>query len=63
MTDYDDGIRQGKRQEREAILEYIQYHPQATAEDITAEIEGRYKFDQRMKLGGIEWNSMNWKQG
>lgn len=55
MTDYEDGIRQGKRQEREAILEYIQYHPKATLEDIVAEIEGRYKFDQKMKLGGIKW--------
>jgi hypothetical protein len=58
MTDYEMGIDQGKRIEREAILEYIAYHPKATLEDIVAEIEGRYKFDMRMKLGGITWNSM-----
>lgn len=57
MTDYEQGISQGKRQEREAILEYIEYHPKATLQDIVAEIENRYKFDQRMKLGGITWNS------
>ena len=55
MTEYEQGITQGKRQEREAILEYIQFHPQATLADIIDEIEGRYKFDQRMKLGGIKW--------
>jgi hypothetical protein len=58
MTDYEMGIDQGKRIEREAILEYIAYHPKATLEDIVAEIEGRYKFDMKMKLGGITWNSM-----
>jgi hypothetical protein len=57
MTEYEQGISQGKRQEREAILEYIQYHPKATLEDIVAEIEWRYKFDMRMKLGGIQWES------
>ena len=57
MTEYEQGISQGNRQEREAILEYIEYHPKATLEDIVSEIEGRYKFDQRMKLGGIQWDS------
>jgi hypothetical protein len=57
MTEYEQGISQGKRQEREAILEYIQFHPKATLEDIVAEIEARYKFDMRMKLGGIQWES------
>jgi hypothetical protein len=55
MTDYEYGTENGKRQEREAILEYIEYHPKASLEDIVAEIESRYKFDQRMKLGGIKW--------
>jgi hypothetical protein len=61
MTEYEHGIRQGKRQEREAILEYIEYHPKATLEDIVAEIEGRYKFDMRMKLGGIQW-AAHWRR-
>jgi hypothetical protein len=55
MTDYELGTENGKRIEREALLEYIEYHPQATLSDIIDEIEGRYKFDQKMKLGGIKW--------
>ena len=55
MTEYEYGTENGKRQEREAILEYIEYHPKASLEDIVAEIEARYKFDQKMKLGGIKW--------
>jgi len=55
MTDYEAGTENGKRQEREAILEYIEYHPKATLADIVDEIEARYNFDQRMKLGGIKW--------
>jgi hypothetical protein len=55
MTDYEAGIENGKRQEREAILEYIECHPKATLSDIVDEIEYRYKFDMRMKLGGIKW--------
>jgi hypothetical protein len=58
MTDYEAGIDNGKRQEREAILEYIEHHPKATLQDIIDEIEGRYRFDLKMKLGGITWNSM-----
>jgi hypothetical protein len=61
MTEYEQGISQGKRQEREAILEYIEYHPQATLQDIADEIEGRYKFDMRMKLGGIQW-AAHWRK-
>jgi hypothetical protein len=61
MTEYEQGISQGKRQEREAILEYIEYHPQATLQDIVDEIEGRYKFDMRMKLGGIQW-AAHWRK-
>jgi hypothetical protein len=61
MTEYEQGISQGKRQEREAILEYIEYHPQATLQDIIDEIEGRYKFDMRMKLGGIQW-AAHWRK-
>jgi len=56
MTDYEMGINQGKRQEREAILEYIVYHPEATAEDIAAEIEGRYNSDMRANLAGAKWD-------
>ena len=54
MTDYEMGINQGKRQEREAILEYIAPHPEATAQEIAAEIEGRYNSDMRVKLGGTK---------
>ena len=61
MTEYEQGISQGKRQEREAILEYIEYHPQGTLQDIVDEIEGRYKFDMRMKLGGIQW-AAHWRK-
>jgi hypothetical protein len=53
MTEYEHGTDNGKRIEREAILEYIEYHPQATLADITDEIEGRYKSDQRVKVEGI----------
>lgn len=55
MTDYEAGIDNGKRQEREAILEYIEHHPKATLSDIIDEIDGRYKFDQKMKMAGIKW--------
>jgi hypothetical protein len=61
MTEYEQGISQGKRQEREAILEYIEYHPKATLQDIIEEIEGRYNFDMRMKLGGIQW-AAHWRK-
>ena len=57
MTDsqYTSGFNNGKRIEREAILEYIQYHPKATLQDIIDEIEGRYKFDQKLKMAGMRW--------
>ena len=55
-TEYSAGFNNGKRYEREAILEYIAYHPNATAEDIAAEIEGRYKSDMRVKLAGTKWD-------
>jgi hypothetical protein len=55
MTDYELGTDNGKRIEREAILEYIEYHPKATLEDLVSEIKARSKFDMRMKLGGIQW--------
>ena len=55
-TDYTSGFNNGKRYEREAILEYIAYHPDATAEDIAAEIEGRYKSDMRVKLSCAKWD-------
>jgi len=55
MTEYELGTDNGKRIEREAILEYIEYHPTASLADIVAEIEARYKFDQKMKMGGIKW--------
>ena len=55
MNEYELGTDNGKRIEREAILEYIEYHPKATLSDIVAEIESRYNFDMRMKLGGIKW--------
>jgi hypothetical protein len=58
MTDYEMGINQGKRQEREAILEYIVYHPQATLNDIVDEIQYRYNYDERLRLGGVQWDSL-----
>jgi hypothetical protein len=58
MTDYELGITQGKRQEREALLEYIAYHPEATLNDIVEEIQYRYDFDERLRLGGIKWDSL-----
>jgi hypothetical protein len=61
MTEYEQGTDNGKRIEREAILEYIEHHPKATLSDIIDEIEGRYKFDQRMKLGGIQW-AAHWRK-
>jgi hypothetical protein len=57
MTEYELGITQGKRQEREALLEYIAYHPEATLNDIVEEIQYRYDFDERLRLGGIKWDS------
>jgi hypothetical protein len=54
MTDsqYTLGFNNGKRYEREAILEYIAHHPDATAQDIADEIEGRYRSDMRVQLEG-----------
>jgi hypothetical protein len=56
MTDseYTAGFNNGKRYEREALLEYIAYHPDATAQDIAEEIEGRYKADMRANLAGAK---------
>ena len=56
MTDseYTSGFNNGKRYEREAILDYIAHHPQATLSDIIDEIEGRYKSDMRAKLAGAK---------
>ena len=58
MTDYEMGISQGKRQEREAMLEYIAYHPEATLNDIVEEIQYRYDSDERLRLGGFKWDSL-----
>jgi hypothetical protein len=58
MTDYEMGISQGKRQEREALLEYIAYHPEATLNDIVEEIQYRYDSDERLRLGGFKWDSL-----
>lgn len=61
MSEYESGTENGKRQEREAILEYIEFHPKATLSDIVDEIESRYKFDMKMKLGGIQW-AAHWRK-
>lgn len=53
-TQYTAGFNNGKRYEREAILEYIEYHPDATLQDIVDEIEGRYNSDMRVKLAGTK---------
>jgi hypothetical protein len=47
---YQTGLKAGQRIEREAILEYIEHHPNATLLDITDEIEGRYKSDMNQQL-------------
>jgi hypothetical protein len=56
MTDseYTAGFNNGKRYEREALLEYIAYHPDATAQDIAELIEYRYNTDMRAKLAGVK---------
>jgi len=56
MTDseYTAGFNNGKRYEREALLEYIAYHPDATAQDIAEMIEYRYNTDMRAKLAGTK---------
>ena len=56
MTDsqYTSGFTNGKRYEREAILEYIAYHPDSTLADIVAEIEARYNSDMRAHLAGTK---------
>ena len=61
MTEYEHGTDNGKRIEREAILEYIEHHPKATLSDIVSEIESRYNSDMRIKLGGIQW-AAHWRQ-
>ena len=53
-TEYTSGFNNGKRYERESLLEYIAYHPDATAQDIAEEIEGRYKADMRANLAGTK---------
>lgn len=53
-TDYTSGFSNGKRYEREAILEYIAHHPAATAQEIAEEIEYRYNSDMRAKLAGTQ---------
>jgi hypothetical protein len=55
-TEYTSGFNNGKRYEREAILEYIAHHPNATVEDIAQEIEYRYNTDMRAKLAGAKWD-------
>jgi hypothetical protein len=54
-TPYTSGFDNGKRYEREAILEYIEYHPNATLQDIKDEIDSRYESDMRAKLEGLPW--------
>lgn len=57
---YYDGIEQGKengrRQERELILEFIEAHEgiPITVYDIANEIEGRYKKEQTLKMKGMK---------
>ncbi len=50
MTDWEMAKAIGKEQERRAILEYIEYHPDATLQDIVDEIEGRCRQDDRERL-------------
>ena len=60
-TQYTSGFNNGKRTEREAILEYIEYHPEATVQDIADEINGRYEADMRANLGGVQW-AAHWRK-
>jgi hypothetical protein len=60
-TQYTSGFNRGKRYEREAILEYIEHHPDATAQDIADEINGRYESDMRVNLGGVQW-AAHWRK-
>jgi predicted nucleic-acid-binding protein len=48
----DQGITMGKREEREAILEFIEAHEgiPINVQDIANEIQGRYKKDQAESL-------------
>jgi hypothetical protein len=39
-------------------LEYIVYNPQATLNDIVEEIQYRYNYDERLRLGGVQWDSL-----
>lgn len=55
-TDYEVGIENGKDKERKAILEYIEYHPDCTIQDIIDEIEGRYRQDMNALLAAMPWN-------
>jgi serine phosphatase RsbU (regulator of sigma subunit) len=60
-TQYSAGFNNGKRYEREAILDYIEHHAQATAQDIADEINARYEADMRVNLGGVEW-AAHWRK-
>ena len=39
-------------------LEYIVFHPDATLNDIVEEIQYRYNYDERLRLGGVQWDSL-----
>jgi hypothetical protein len=47
---YQKGITAGQRLEREAILEYIEHHPQATPQEIAQEVQDRYKVSMNQIL-------------
>lgn len=53
---YRQGIKRGKHEERQAILEFIEAHEgmPITVEDIANEINGRYKVEMDTYLKGLK---------
>jgi predicted nucleic-acid-binding protein len=51
----DQGLKDGRRQERELILEFIEAHEgiAITVEDIANEITGRYRKEQEEQIRGM----------
>lgn len=49
-TDYTQGFRNGIRHEREALLEFIELHSEASIHDLEDEINSRYESDMRLFL-------------
>jgi predicted nucleic-acid-binding protein len=52
----DQGLRNGRRQERELILEFIEAHEgiSITVKDIANEITARYRKEQEEQIRGMK---------